>query len=337
MEESKETMFVTYASSLGGATAASASAVFSVSKFLGATEAAAAPLARAAAGAWASGRRTRGPRRRRLGRCPSIDVGRAADGLAEVVVVVDGGGWCRRRGRGRRRRAEGRGVAAQQPTTRARHATSTRSAPRRSPAPGPRARRARPGATAAAASQAAAARSLSAGGGARRRTRATSAQLSRKCFAARCCWRLLRRSSLKKLISTASGVVLSSCSICGGSIICSRCPAAQRLLRSALVAAIEDLPVPAFYTFKPCMHAKLGKGGLLVMLVSYRPLARGISKTRSPGAATRGPRLTGSLPQHHHLPYPQTPHLEPHRVTLRPLGLALHGGGRDAPWGLPWR
>ena len=72
-----------------------------------------------------------------------FDVGRAADGLAEVVVVVDGGGWCRRRGRGRRRRAEGRGVAAQQlrrraPGTRA----STRSAPRRSPAPGPRARRA---------------------------------------------------------------------------------------------------------------------------------------------------------------------------------------------------
>ncbi|CAH0373786.1 unnamed protein product, partial [Pelagomonas calceolata] len=95
------------------------------------------------------------------------------------------------------------------------------------------------------------ARSLSAGGGARRPTRATSAQLSRKCFAARCCWRLLRRSSLRKLISTASGVVLSCSSITAAVL----CPAALNtwLSRSALVL-LKTLPIPAFYTFKPCMR-----------------------------------------------------------------------------------
>ena len=221
MEESKETMFVTYASSLGGATAASASAVFSVSKFLGATEAAAAPLARAAAGAWASGRRTRGPRRRRpRSRCPSIR--RRPRGRRP------------RRGRRRRRRRRvvppprprappPRGDAASRRSSRparAGHAASAFSAAKK-PAPFSRT----PRAAWRHRGRGVAGRRGALGIGRRRRGRRrgrnSAGSASRRGAA--------RRSSLK-LISTAS-VVLSSCSICGGSIICSRCPAAQRLLR----------------------------------------------------------------------------------------------------------
>ena len=166
-----------------------------------------------------------------------VGVGRAADGLAEVVVVVDGGGGAAAAAGAPP--PPGAARAAQQLDDAAGHASRHAF----SAAKKPRARSSRtPRAASATAAGVAAGRALrppAARAGAA--ARASAAQP--ECFAARCAGSCSGAVILRKLISTASGVVLLillSCAMPSGS---------THGFRARYSKLLKTLPILAFYTF----------------------------------------------------------------------------------------